>query len=223
MSLSDTVLTETRLALAYAPRHLRSDFAGILALDRQFGAIVSQARDPHLARIRLAWWADQLMDLASSCNAPHPDLQFAQTLVRRHDVNPELLARLTQGWDTLLCDDSLSVESLAAYGALRGGTLFAIAAQVARIKSSACVTMGTAWALADFVFRCSDPQVGCRAAMLARDIFEAHSPKQLRSSLLTFAMLARFAQIDIRQKGDQPYKSSPPARAVQALHFALFG
>jgi 15-cis-phytoene synthase len=221
MSTDYAIMIETRLALAYSPAHLRSIYSGILSLDRQFGAIVARARDPHLARIRLAWWTEQLSALTGNSALADPDLQYANTLVRLHDVSPAMLARLTLGWDLLLSDEELGLDSLMHYGELRGGTLFSIAARVAGCEPSPCAQIGAAWALVDFAFRCSDAAIARRSADAARTLFAVHPPRSLRSTLMSFALLAHFAQLDLKRGIEKPRLSGTPWRALRAISFAL--
>ncbi|MFM9852502.1 MAG: hypothetical protein ACKVOJ_06825 [Sphingomonadaceae bacterium] len=223
MTFDDAFSAETRLILSYSPAHLRPIFGGILSLDRQLGAIVAQARDPHLARIRLAWWGEQFLGLGPSSRPADPDLRFAATLVCHHDVKPATLSGLTQGWDLLLGDGGITPEALAAYGKLRGGTIFAIAAQIAGCDVVACEMIGSAWALTDFAFRCSTPETAHRAAEMANTQFVAHPPHMLRRHLMSFALLAHFAKRDLKRGPEQPRPTGHPWRAAQALSFALFG
>jgi 15-cis-phytoene synthase len=218
---NEAFMIETRLVLAYSPARLRPIFVGILALDAKLGQIVAQARDPHLARIRLAWWDEQLGGLTDNSAPADPDLHFAATLVRHHDVTPAMVTRLTQGWDVLLRDDGITTGDLKRFGELRGGTLFSMAAQVAGCAPPSCAEIGAGWALTDFAFRCSTPETARRAADEARALFTAHSPRQMRRALPSFALLAHFAQLDLRQSIEEPRKIGSPWRAFQALLFAM--
>ncbi len=204
---------EITLALAYAPRMLRPAFTTLFALDAQLGAALSSARDPNLARIRLAWWRDQLLALTPESRPTDPVLAQCVTLIGRHDVTPEMLAELTSGWEFALADLPLSDSDLLGYAKGRGQGLFGIAAALAGVATSA----GEGWALMDFAMNCSDPETRTRAKDSAREALRLYPAQSVHKKLSPFGILARFAERDLNRTSP----TSPLARIGQALWYRL--
>jgi 15-cis-phytoene synthase len=50
----------SRLAVSYAPAHLRQAFAWMLAFESRMAGIVERAREPLIAQMRFAWWREML-------------------------------------------------------------------------------------------------------------------------------------------------------------------
>ena len=71
---------ERALALAYVPTGRRPALHALWALDEALGAIVAQAHEPTLARIRMAWWRSALLALGGGGPSP------VDPLLRRLDV-----------------------------------------------------------------------------------------------------------------------------------------
>jgi 15-cis-phytoene synthase len=128
---------DVTIALAYARADLRKDFAALLALDAQIGKIVRTAKEPMLARIRLAWWREQLEGLEAAPPPADPILQAIRALLQRHDVNGGVLVPMVNGWETLLEELPLGEGALTDYAAGRGGTLFEMADRIAKSASGA--------------------------------------------------------------------------------------
>jgi hypothetical protein len=131
---------DVTIAMAYAPAAFRDGFAALLALDAQLGEIVQSAKEPMLARIRLAWWREQLEGLRTAPFPADPVLQQIHVLLQRHDVKEGELARLVNGWETLLEDEVLSESGARFFASERGGALFEIAGQIAGLNNSGCQT-----------------------------------------------------------------------------------
>jgi 15-cis-phytoene synthase len=202
---------EITLALGYASRMLRPAFTTLFALDTQLGAALSSARDPALARIRLAWWRDQLLALDENARPTDPILAQCVTLISRHDVTSQMLAELTTGWEYALATLPLSDGDLLGYAKERGQGLFAIAGACAGVECFA----GEGWALMDFARHCSDPDSRTRAQALARGLLQQHPARVVPKSLRPFGILTRFAEQDL----DCVAPASPLARVGQALKY----
>lgn len=140
-----------RLVLRHAPVAAREALAVLFALDERLGDIVRTTREPLVGQMRLTWWRDALSALDEQQPAPaEPVLVEVQRLLLPRRVSGAALAPMADGWMMILHDGFASDGSLADYGTLRGGTLFAAAA---RVLGAAEVAMldeaGRGWALAD--------------------------------------------------------------------------
>jgi 15-cis-phytoene synthase len=212
--MDDPLSPECRLALAYAKAALRPSFTTLLLLDATLGRILAQAREPHLAQIRLAWWRAALEGLTQQAARPNdPVLAACHTLIRRHDVTPVMLAGLTDGWEALLESVPLTHGSLSRYGEARGAALFAIAARIAAVETSA----GAGWALMDFSLRCSDPATATLARTMAVSALAVAPAAKVPPLLRPFGIMTRFAERDAaRVSVNQAVR-----RIAQAMRYAL--
>jgi 15-cis-phytoene synthase len=202
---------DVTIALAYARADLRKDFAALLALDAQIGKIVRTAKEPMLARIRLAWWREQLEGLEAAPPPADPILQAVRVLLQRHDVNGGALVPMVNGWETLLEELPLDEGALTEYAAGRGGTLFEMADRIAKSASGVDAKVcGQAWAHNDLV-RFSGVGAARKCAVFM--------PKALRP----FAIFARFAERDVADGPERRARPGSPRRMMQAAGYALFG
>jgi 15-cis-phytoene synthase len=202
---------DVTIALAYARADLRKDFAALLALDAQIGKIVRTAKEPMLARIRLAWWREQLEGFEAAPPPADPILQAVRVLLQRHDVNGGALVPMVNGWETLLEELPLDEGALTDYAVGRGGTLFEMADRIAKSASGAdAKTCGEAWAQND-LGRFNGVGAARKCAVLM--------PKALRP----FAILARFAERDVADGIEHRARPGSPRRMMQAAGYALFG
>ncbi len=212
--MDDPLLPECRLALAYATSALRPAFTTLLLLDATLGRILAQAREPRLAQIRLAWWRAALEGLSPAAARPHdPVLAACQTLIRRHDVTPAMLAGLTDGWEALLLSVPLTPGALTRYSDGRGGALFAIAGWIAAVETSA----GAGWALMDFARRCSDPATATLARTMAVSALAVAPASAVPPVLRPFGIMTRFAERDATRGS----ASQAVRRIGQALRYAV--
>ncbi|MFM2237345.1 MAG: hypothetical protein RL209_1379, partial [Pseudomonadota bacterium] len=69
-----------QLAIAYAPRDLRSAFALLLQVDQRFAEILRNAREPMIAQIKMAWWREALSSTAEARPKGEPLLQALNQL-----------------------------------------------------------------------------------------------------------------------------------------------
>lgn len=209
------------IALAYAKSEFRESFHALLALDGALGNALRAAISSPLAQIRLAWWRDQLAEETLDGPASDPVIIAIRAAIRRHGVKLGALADLVNGWETLLGDWPLKEAALQDYARLRGGGLFAAAADVVGISPDAdCLAAGQLWALVDFAGHCSDEATAANAIHLARAI----GPKaaQLAKPIRPFAILARFAERDLAALPQKRNWPGSPRRLIQALGFACW-
>jgi len=97
----------------------------LFAIDAAMGDVVARSTEPQLARIKLAWWREQLEALDEKPPPAEPRLRaVAEQLLPRGLTGGEI-AGLEPGWATLL-DEEIDPELVAARGALLfriGGSL----------------------------------------------------------------------------------------------------
>lgn len=209
---------EIELALGYAPAGFKAPFATLLRLDRRFGAMVASATEMQLARIRLAWWRDEIEAAPETeAVAADPDLAEVQALLRRRDVTAGQMTRIVEGWSALLDDMPLPEAALQDYAHSRGGGL--VRAAAALTGSSAPDSAGSAFALVDFARNCSNQTSRESAVAIAIDLPAEALPRALRP----FALLDNWARRDARRLRDGLPPLSLRRRAFWALTFGVTG
>ena len=70
-------------SLRFAPARLRHDLAALLAWRHQVRAILDQASDPGVARLKLYWWREEL-ERTHAGEPRHPLSQVLQPVLERH-------------------------------------------------------------------------------------------------------------------------------------------
>ena len=203
---------DERLALAYAPARLRKAYAALLAFDAALGQAFKATNQAGLIAIRLAWWRDQLVQSTTR----EPVLDALHKVMQDHDVTAKALTIVIDGWAVLLDDPPYADAQLMAYARLRGGGLFALAAQVAGCPPHAQAGLG--WALTDFARHCSHRETAERALILAQQSPLVSLPKPMRP----FGLLAHFAQSDCQRSLDKQRAAGSPYRMIQSIGFVLF-
>lgn len=207
---------DEQLCLAYAPANMRPYYAALLGFDAALGQAFKATNEVGLIQIRLAWWRDQLEE----STVREPVIVGLHDMIRTHDVSVAALTRVIDGWAMLLDDPPYDDATLLEYARLRGGSLFAIAAQL----SGAAINDedGIGWALTDFARHCSRPETAVRAMALARNHLSDNMAATLPKPMRSFAILTRFAQSDCQRGIDQQRVAGSPHRIIQAIGFTLF-
>lgn len=207
---------DAQLALAYAPAKSRAHYAALLGFDAALGQAFRATSEVGLIQIRLAWWCDQL----EQTTAREPVIAALQAMIRSHDVSVTALTRVIDGWAVLIDDPPYDDAALLEYARLRGGGLFAVAAQL----SGAVISdgAGIGWALTDFARHCSDFDTATRALALARDHLRGKVPARLPKPMRALAILTCFAEADCQRAIDQQRAAGSPHRIIQAIGFTLF-
>ncbi|MDZ4306459.1 squalene/phytoene synthase family protein [Allopontixanthobacter sp.] len=179
-----------RLALAYSPAHLRSVYLCLMALDQKLAQIISQASEPLLAQMRLAWWRDQLAKPAEQRPNGEP------LLVAIGDAwageEPALRA-LVDGWEELLTDPPLPDSAAENFAEGRAAAFAAIARLAGVDDGQGAVSLAARrWALADLAAKtsASDERAGVVAIGLALGSDPVRLPRAMRP-LLVLDGLAR--------------------------------
>ncbi len=203
------------IALAYAKSRFRSSFEALLMLDATLGNAVRAARDPLLGQIRLAWWRDELERVPTLLTTADPVLRAIRAIIARHDVIQGMCLAMVNGWEILLSDWPPEDDRLTEFGKLRGGNLFAAAGVLTGAGTAeVLVASGSAWALRDLSFHCSDKEVAKRASELATQ--KSNSTRRFPLEMRPFHILARLAEQDsLVPRGRS--KVGSPFRVLQAL------
>lgn len=138
LASGDELSHRNRLALAYAPRHARGPWAGLLLLEQRLAEAARPGRDPMMVQLRLAWWRDRLGEDAAHWPVSEPAFAHLRTWHGQH----ESLVGLVNGWETLIVGDdggqelaSARVDAFSALANLLGvGRIEAIKAAAAQLN-----------------------------------------------------------------------------------------
>src|SRR5258708_37305535 len=83
------------LAALFAPEPQRRDLLALLAFDHELDRTRAVTREPMMARIRLQWWRDAVVEAASAAQPrAQPVVESLSETVRRRDLEPEGLIAL---------------------------------------------------------------------------------------------------------------------------------
>lgn len=187
----------TRLALSYAPKAEHKPTIALLALDARLGGVVRAAREPMLARIKLAWWRERL-------TAPLATWPVGEPLLAALTVWGELatgLAGLVDGWESLLFEPD-PADLIEA----RANACAALAKVVGKPEAAQdAARAGRLWAQGE-LGGLADPEPG-----------SLRLPRQLRP-------LAVLGGLGARQIAAHSQQSEPsPVLFLAAMRIGLFG
>ena len=193
---------ERRLALSYAPARSRGLWLGLFALDVRLGGVVSEAREPMLAQIKLAWWREELSKPVQSRRKGEPLL----ALLDAWGDEGAALAALIDGWEVLLGGEKLGSDQIEAVLAARGAACLALAAKL-RIPDDGVDQAARGWAATELA-----PMA---AAPVPRDWPRIALPREMRPLQVLYGLAAR-------RRGQMPLLSGPIA-ALAAVRLGLLG
>ena len=185
------------LALAHAGTRVRQVMAPFFDLDRRLSQFVSQAKEPMLAQMRIAWWRDQLGKKAE--DRPAGDPVLAQ--LTAHWAGEEVaLQCLADGWEALLAEPPLPASAARDFATGRAACFAAIARLTGnQIHASAAYNAGQRWAFADLATRVSDGDE--KAFVLEQAEGAGGAPSRLPFALRSIAILDRLALRSLEQGG----------------------
>jgi len=185
------------------PGELRGAFQALFAIDAAMGDIVARSTEPQLARIKLAWWREQLEALDEKLPPAEPRLRGVAEQLLPRGVTGGAIAGLEPGWATLL-DEEIDPQLVAA----RGSALFGIGG---RLLGSNDPRLGEAGALYALV---SVARRGVPALLdPARPLAEALRGHRFERRARPLTVLARAAVRDLRKLDAE----GSPARALAML------
>jgi phytoene synthase len=182
----------------------------LFAIDDVMADVVASSTQPALGAIRLAWWREALERLDRHPPPAEPRLQAAAAELLPRGVSGADLARLEDGYATLL-DEEPDSDRLGKGGEIlfaMGGAL--LGADDARLSLAGRIHAFARAARRGFAAFPADPGL----AELAGHRF----PRALRP-------LTAFARLAARDAGQAPTlePEATPARAVALLSHRLFG
>lgn len=213
---------DRRLALSYVRAPARAPLAALWSLDAALGHAITGAREPMLARIKLAWWRESLDRLDRSPPPAEPVLAAVAAHLLPAGISGAELARMEEGWAVLAEPEPLTPVGLAAHAADRGAALFRLSATLlGRPAGRSVEQAGEAWALADLARRSADPiESQAAMAMAAERLQPSLSwPVKLRP----LGMLAALAGRDIERGGEWFEPQGSPARMMRMMRHRLSG
>ena len=169
------------LALAHAGKAIRPILAPFLDLDLRLAEFVSQAKEPIITQMRIAWWRDQLKkDIA---DRPQGDPILDRLGAHWRSEEPTLV-ELIDAWEGLLAEPPLPIESAEAFVKARAVCFGAVARLCGHPdKALEAQAAGTAWAWADLLAGVSDPEEKALILEGAKEqlTVEPNLPRSLRS------------------------------------------
>lgn len=162
---ADLLPLPQRLALNYAPVHLRASTAALFALDARLGELVAKANEPLLAQLRLAWWRDELSKAPADRAKGDPILDaIGETWAGEERA----LVRLVDGWEQLVGEAPLPMPAVESFANGRAGAFAALARLAGHpAAEERAQHAGRIWALADFAARVSNAEERRTALALA--------------------------------------------------------
>lgn len=212
--LIDELPADRRLALAYAPRAARDAVLGLLLLDLRLSRIVSQAREPMLGQMRLAWWRDRLGEPLDKTPAGEPLL----ALLSQWGPSRARLACLVDGWEALLGDTLIESTELEAFADGRAAGFAALASVLGHDNEVGEATRaGREWALADLAANLGkSDETGMVLELTQKQNWH---PTKLPRDLRSLAILHGLAR---RKRGSGPLLAGL-GDGICAVRLGLFG
>ncbi|WP_324260221.1 hypothetical protein U4960_08490 [Altererythrobacter sp. H2] len=218
---SDLLPPAQRIALGYAPVGDRGAWSALLHFDVRLAGVITQAREPMLAQIRLAWWRDTL--------ALPPEMRprgdtLLDTLSQELRGIEDALVGMAAAWEVMLAEPPVTQEVLgeylsqraAAYAALH--TLLCPEDQHGNGKAAA-EQAARFWVLGDTLPRLSDLQERAQAGALATAL--PTRPEPLPRAMRPLAVLAALGRRSIGGGGIEPL--SDRIDALVAMRVGMFG
>lgn len=134
-----------RLAVAYASKRARAAFSLLLAFDARLSHLVSDAHEPLIGQLKLAWWRDAIATEPDKRPKGEPLLRQLAAL-DKPDVGLAM-SRLIDSWEKLLVGED-GTAALTAFAKERGAAIFV--SYAGWVGSDVDVgLLGEAWAVAD--------------------------------------------------------------------------
>ncbi|MFO1160631.1 MAG: squalene/phytoene synthase family protein [Reyranellaceae bacterium] len=170
------------LAALFAPEPKRSGLLALLAFDNELARTRKVTREPMLARIRLQWWREAVVEAAGPGKPrAQPIVESLSETVRRHHLVPEPLEALIDAHEEEI-DGALDVVR-AGY-ALADLQLAVLGVDDATTRQAAR-TIGAAWLMGEGPERAA---LLAEARALRNDVDEAALPILLPALSLDGAM-----------------------------------
>ena len=220
--LSGELGADRALALLYVPAANRPALTALFRLSVAMGSVLRTTTEPMIARIRLAWWREQLEELDLGATTPaEPRLEAARTLILPRGISGKDLAGLADGWERLLDPFPWSVATSEGIW-LRGLLAFGLAARLLGRPDERLQQAGGLWALVDAARHCSDAETRRLLVERARTIAKGLKGAKFEPMLRPLSMLAALAMRDL-SRGEPFEPEGTPARALTMVRHRLIG
>ncbi|MGB5075960.1 MAG: hypothetical protein WBO17_00565 [Sphingorhabdus sp.] len=151
--MDSELLPPVRLAIAYAPAHLRSAFGLLLRFDDRLAGIVGHSTEPLMGQIKMAWWRDAIEMNADRRPKNEPLLVEIGSLADI-DISDSLQALLT-AWERLLIEDDWTEQTLCTFAAERAEAIFGTYSKWIDLPHDMSA-LGAGWARGDLRTRFGD-------------------------------------------------------------------
>lgn len=210
---------ERTLALTYAPVEARQSLAALLSLDDALASLLRTTTEPAVAQIRFAWWRERLAELGGTVTPAIPVLQVVADHVVALGISGSRLVGIVEGWEVLIEAERLDRDTLSQFAQKRGGTLFAIGAELS--GSKAFPEAGQGWALSDLVSHLtaqSEAELAREMALQALDR-PFRWPRRARA----LGALALIARMDLDVPDGQRPPIGSPKRVARLAWMRLTG
>ena len=159
-----------RLALAYAPGPSERDIFTLFALEAQFARFVSEANEPIIAQMRLAWWRDRFAEPVSDWPKGNPLL----ARLSNWGEAARDLQGVVDGWEALLAERPLGESPILAHAKGRATGWLALAKHKgAEAQESAIASAAKRHALVEAAWHWLDEGDRTIALDLARSLPQA--------------------------------------------------
>lgn len=209
--------SRAQLALAYTRSRVRDAFSTIIQLDTALARSAAAVSDPFYGQVRMAWWRDQIAALESGTAVNDPVLMSLERIVL--PIRPTAIA-LVNAWETVFEPWPMTIESAASHARERGEALFSMAATLADTPGNADVSeAGRLWAMADLALHCPDQEIAAHMIEVAKPSLGV--AKRLPRSMLSFAILARFAERDVQRGLSNRIDPGSPRLITEAVGLFL--
>jgi phytoene synthase len=176
-------------------------------LDRALADVLRSVREPMIARIRLAWWREQIEALArGGSTVPEPILTLLAARFSLEGLSR--LSELPDAWDVLL-EDPLDAEAVGRFAALRARAL------ASAIHAPQLTNPWVFWSLVDFAFHCSDALLAAEVRATAGRML----PLRLKGLPRPLRVLVGLAADDLARPDGR--HSGAPVRMFQAFRHAF--
>ena len=139
-----------RLALAYTPKSVRASFAILLRLDARFAQIASNAKEPLIGQMKLAWWRDAI--IGSSPARPKGEPLLNSLFEADNSILNDAGAALADAWEILITHDDWPAAIVGGFAKARGHAVFQGYADLSGLRDFPAELAGQ-WAADDLRLR----------------------------------------------------------------------
>ncbi len=119
---ADDLPPPARLAVTYAPKHIRSAFALLLRFDARLAGVVANASEPLIGQIKMAWWRDALS--ADMHDRPKGEPYLASLFAMNDPTLTAAAIDLVDAWECLVVEENWLKPTIDKFATTRGAAIF---------------------------------------------------------------------------------------------------